>query len=272
MSVRTTDWTVAGAHGALWARTWSGETAPRYVAVLCHGYGEHVLRYEHVATTLVAAGAVVYGLDHEGHGRSDGERVLIEDIDSVVDDLDLVVQDGMAENPDLPVVLIGHSMGGLIACRYAQRYGDNLDALVLSGPVLGRMDLVPTLLALEEIPDIPIDPATLSRDDAVGAAYAADPLVWHGPFKRPTLQALQDGIDAANQAGSLGDLPTLWIHGELDPLVPIDGSREGIERVRGTDFRQHIYPGARHEVFNETNKDEVIGDVVAFIDEALATR
>ncbi|HEX2705667.1 MAG TPA: alpha/beta hydrolase [Candidatus Lustribacter sp.] len=264
-----TDWMYDGAHGALAAHTWRGEQTPRYVAVLCHGYGEYVGRYEHVADALVQDGAVVYGVDHQGHGHSDGERVLVADIESVVDDVDGLVSRARSEWPGLPVALIGHSMGGLVAARYAQRFGAKLAVLVLSGPVIGRMDLVPALLSMDEIPDIPIDPATLSRDDRVGAAYAADPLVWHGPFKRPTLLALQAGIDAVNAAGSLGALPLLWIHGELDQLVPIDGSREGVERIRGLTFEQRIYEGARHEVFNETNQDEVIGDVIAFVNRAL---
>ncbi|HTF07962.1 MAG TPA: alpha/beta hydrolase, partial [Asanoa sp.] len=139
----------------------------------------------------------------------------------------------------------------------------------LSGPVLGRWDAVPALLAVEEIPDIPIDPATLSRDPEVGAAYAADPLVWHGKFQRPTLEALSACLDRINAAGALGDLPTLWLHGADDQLVPIDATREGIERIRGTRFESKVYLQARHEIFNETNNDEVLADVTAFLSRVL---
>ena len=85
-------------------------------------------------------------------------------------------------------MLIGHSMGGMIAARYAQLHGDELTAVVLSGPVIGEFALLDVLLAPDGDLDVAIDVATLSRDDAVGAAYAADPLVWHGPFKRPTVR------------------------------------------------------------------------------------
>ncbi|GAA3508644.1 lysophospholipase [Actinomadura keratinilytica] len=262
-------WEFAGTRGAVTARTWPNP-APRYAAVLVHGYGEHLGRYDHVAAALVRHGAVVCGPDHAGHGLSAGERVLVEDVGDLVADVHTVVAAAREDHPDLPVVMIGHSMGGLIATRCAQLHGPELTALVLSGPVLGRWDALSQLLALEEIPDVPIDPGTLSRDPAVGKAYAADPLVWHGPFKRPTLEALDAAIRAASAHGPLGDLPTLWVHGDDDRLVPLDGTRTGIEAVRGSDLTERIYPGARHEVFNETNRDEVLADVTAFVDRVLA--
>ena len=242
---------------------------PRYVAVLAHGYGEHIGRYEHVADVLVRHGAAVYGPDHMGHGRSGGERVLITDFEDVVTDLHAAAGQARAVHPGLPMVLIGHSMGGMIAARYAQRYGDGLAALVLSGPVLGPRIAIRTLLELEEIPDVPIDTATLSRDPEVGAAYAADPLVWHGPFKRPTVEAFDRCLATISSGGRLGALPTLWVHGAADELVPLKDTRTGIEEIRGDRFTEIIYPGARHEVFNETNRDEVLADVTAFVDGVL---
>jgi len=262
-------WEFAGARGAITARTWPNPD-PRYVAVLVHGYGEHLGRYDHVADALVRHGAVVCGPDHAGHGLSAGERVLIHDVADLVADVHTVAAAAREDHPGLPAVMIGHSMGGLIATRYAQLHGAELAALVLSGPVLGRWDALSRLLALDEIPDVPIDPDTLSRDPDVGKAYAEDPLVWHGPFKRPTLEALDAAIRAASAHGSLGALPTLWVHGEDDRLVPLDGTRTGIEAVRGSALTERIYPAARHEVFNETNRDEVLADVTAFIDRVLA--
>ncbi|MGZ4554494.1 MAG: alpha/beta hydrolase [Mycobacteriaceae bacterium] len=257
-----------GSTGRIATRIWPNPDAT-HVVLLAHGYGEHIGRYEHVAEVLVAHGAAVYGLDHQGHGRSEGERALITDVESVVSDLRQLAEQAAEESPGLPVVLIGHSVGGLIAARYAQRYGATLSALVLSGPVLGSWAAVEYLLGLPEIPDVPLDISTLSRDPAVGAAYAADELVWHGPFRRPTLQALATTVARVNAGPELGGLPTLWVHGAEDQLVPIEGTRGGIEHLRGSRFEQRIYPGARHEIFNETNSAEVLADVTDFIDRAL---
>ena len=109
---------------------------------------------------------------------------------------------------------------------------------MLSGPVVGEFALLDRLIASDELRSAPIDVAVLSRDDACGAAYAADPLVWHGAFPLPTVEAMAAMVATINGAGSLGALPLLWVHGVDDALVPIDGSRIGIERLRGDDVRQ----------------------------------
>jgi alpha-beta hydrolase superfamily lysophospholipase len=258
----------AGTRGGVTAREWPCEEA-RYVVLLVHGYGEHVGRYEHVADALVRHGAAVFGPDHMGHGRSAGERVLIEDFEAVVTDAHAVETLARAAYPGLPVVLIGHSMGGLIAARYAQRYGAGLAAVVLSGPLIGIWEPLRVLLGVPEVPDVPLDPKLLSRDMAVGATYANDPLVWHGPFKRPTLEAIDRALETISKSGSIGPLPLLWLHGDDDRIVPLPGSRTGIEEFRGTEWTERIYAGARHEVFNETNKGEVLADVKEFVDDVL---
>ncbi|MFE5393810.1 alpha/beta hydrolase [Streptomyces sp. NPDC056568] len=260
---------LTGTRGRLALREWAAGT-PRYMALLVHGYGEHAGRYDEVAGVLAAHGAAVYGVDHTGHGRSDGERVLIEDFEDVVTDVHTVAERAEAAHPGLPVVMIGHSMGGLIASRYAQRHGGGLTALVLSGPVIGDWELPRRLLAHDEIPDVPVSPAALSRDPAVGAAYAADPLVWHGPMKRPTLEAFVRTLRAVAEGGDVGRLPLLWVHGDDDRLVPLPGSRVGVEALSGGDLTERICPGARHEVFHETNRAEVFAELTGFLDGVLA--
>ena len=202
--------------------------------------------------------------------RSDGERALAEDLEGAVSDLHLVAERAAAEHPGLPTALVGHSMGGLIAARYAQRFGDELSALVLSGPAVGGNPDIEMLAQMDPIPDVPIDPAILSRDPAVGEAYASDPLVYHGPFRRETLLGFGAAVTAVAEGGTISDdLPTLWIHGEDDQLVPLVHTRPAIEAVKGARFEEKIYPGGRHESFNETNRDEVVDDVVAFLQRSL---
>nr|WP_156004701.1 alpha/beta hydrolase [Streptomonospora sp. PA3] len=248
-----------------YARAWAPQSAePTWLAVLVHGYGEHIGRYEHTAGTLCTNGAAVYGLDHRGHGRSSGERVLIEDFGGVVEDLHRLVTQARTAYRTLPLVLVGHSMGGMIAARYAQLHPGELAGLALSGPVLGRWSTAGALLAEPEIPDVPVDPSTLSRDPQVGADYAADELVWHGPFKRELLEALTAELERIREHGRLGDTPLLWVHGSRDTLVPIADTRVGIEEFAGEDLAVRIFPGARHEVFNEINRDEVLEEVVRF--------
>ena len=260
-----------GHAGKLAAYRWDGGQA-RYVALIVHGYGEHMGRYEHVVSRLVEDGAVVYGIDHVGHGRSEGERVLIEDFEPVVADLRLLRDRAVEEHPGLPVVMIGHSMGGLITARYCQLHSDDLACAVLSAPVLGEWAALGALLGMDPIPDVPIDPDTLSRDPKVGAAYAADPLVWHGPFKRATLEGLQRAIETVNAGPALDRLPVLWLHGTDDQLVPYAGTAQGWRAIAGAGDESGTYPGARHEIFNETNRREVLQDVVTFVNRHLTRR
>lgn len=252
--------------GRVQVRRWTTDDPERLV-VLVHGYGEHIGRYDHVADELAARGALVVGPDHVGHGRSEGEAAVVEDFEPVVDDLYAVVHDARG---DLPVVMVGHSMGGLIATRYAQRHREDLAGLVLSGPAIGLGPVIEGWLAAPELPSDPIDVAVLSRDPAVGQAYAADPLVWHGGWKRQTLEAFVAADRAIADGPGFGDLPLLYVHGAEDQLVPVDLARPVVERLAGPDTEVDILEGARHEVFNELDKDETIALVADFAERVTA--
>jgi len=268
MSTTSTRLEIQGTRGQVHVHTWPNDDA-RYVLLLAHGYGEHAGRYEYVAQALLAHGAAVYAPDHHGHGRSEGEQALVEDLEHAVSDLRQVADIAGAAYPGLPTVLLGHSMGGIIATRYAQQYGDTLSALVLSGPAIGGNPGFEQLLGMDPIPEIPIDPATLSRDPAVGEAYASDDLVYHGPFKRQTLLAMFSSIGAIAEGPKLGELPTIWVHGDQDQLAPLDVSEAALDAIAGSHLEKHVYAGAQHEVLNETNKDEVLNDITTFLDEVL---
>ena len=249
------DWSTVG---RVQVRRWPIDN-PKRLVVLVHGYGEHIGRYEHVAAALNARGSAVVGPDHVGHGRSGGERALVEDFEAIVDDVRAVVEDARG---GLPVVMVGHSMGGLIAVRYAQRHRGDLAGLVLSGPAVGLTPVFETWL--EAPPSDPIDGAALSRDPAVGEAYASDPLVYHGGWKRTTLEAWIAADAAIANGPTFGDLPLLYVHGAEDPLVPVALARPVVERLAGPDSELRVIPGARHEVFNEIDQDATIALVADF--------
>ncbi|MEY2437736.1 MAG: hypothetical protein QOF97_2572 [Acidimicrobiaceae bacterium] len=255
---------VTGVRGRIAVRHWHAP-APRYLVALAHGIAEHSGRYEHIGQYLAADGAEVAAPDHWGHGRSDGQPGLVDDVEALVTDLGTVADQLKADHAEFPLVVIGHSLGGIVATRFVQRNPGRAAALVLSGPVIGGNDLFLGLLDLPEIPDIPIDPTMLSRDPAVGEAYAADPLVYHGPLLRQTLQGVQTAVDAIAEGGSLGDLPTLWLHGELDPLAPLAEATRAFDIIGGSALQTKVYPGAMHEIFNETNAADVLNDINEFL-------
>jgi alpha-beta hydrolase superfamily lysophospholipase len=263
----STDISLKGQLGEVVVTRWDA-TDPTFLVALAHGFGEHAGRYAHVAAALNGIGGTVYAPDHAGHGRSEGERARADKVEDMVTDLAAVVELAQGEHPGLPLVVLGHSMGGVIATRYVQRY-EAPAALVLSGPIIGGNPGFSALLTMDPLPDVPLDPAALSRDAAVGEAYAADPLIYHGPLQRESLQGLVHAVELIARSGTFGDVPTLWLHGKEDPLAPYDATAAAVQNVKGSDFQEKAYDGAMHEIFNETNKDEVIGDVTAFLTKAL---
>jgi alpha-beta hydrolase superfamily lysophospholipase len=246
--------------GRVQVRRWPIEDPARLV-VLVHGYGEHIGRYEHVARALNDTGSAVIGPDHVGHGQSPGEQALVTSFETVVDDLRRVVTELRG---GLPVVMVGHSMGGLIATRYAQRHREDLAGLVLSGPAIGLAPVFEGWLAAPELPSDPIEGAVLSRDLSVGEVYVADPLVYHGGWKRPTLEAFVAADEAIVTGPGFGDLPLLYVHGGDDQLVPVALARPMVERVAGPGSDLRVIDGARHEIFNEIDKAQTLALVTEF--------
>jgi alpha-beta hydrolase superfamily lysophospholipase len=253
---------------------WTPDIAPRAVVVLSHGLGEYARRYDHVARRFGEAGLLTYALDHRGHGRSGGKRMLVRDISEYTGDFDILVGIASRENPGLKSIVLGHSMGGGIVFAYGVERPDNYDLMVLSAPAVAAQDLVSPLLAFAAkilgvlLPGLPaqeLDVNAISRDPAVVAAYNADPLVYHGKVPAGVGRAmLQVGETMPQRAPAL-TAPLLVVHGSEDRLIPVEGSRRLIGSVGSDDVELKVYPGLYHEVFNEPEQDQVLGDVVSWV-------
>ncbi|WP_142282373.1 alpha/beta hydrolase [Mycobacterium sp. IEC1808] len=257
---------------------WTPEVAPRAVVVLSHGLGEYARRYDHVAQCFGAAGLVTYALDHRGHGRSGGKRMLVRDISEYTADFDTLVRIATREHPGLKCNVLGHSMGGGIVFAYGVERPDNYDMMVLSAPAVAAQELVSPFMILAAkvlgvvVPGLPVqelDVAAISRDPAVVAAYNADPLVYHGKVPAGVGRALLEVGQTMPQRAPALTAPLLVVHGSDDRLIPVDGSRRLVECVGSTDVELKIYPGLYHEVFNEPERDQVLGDVVSWITKRL---
>jgi alpha-beta hydrolase superfamily lysophospholipase len=260
----------AGSEGEVFYRVWTPPGAPRRIVMIVHGYAEHGGRYTHVAETLAAQGAVVCAPDHIGHGKSEGERALIVDFEHVVDDVHTLVGIISGEYPGLPVVMVGHSMGGLLTGRYAERYPKELAGVAFLGAVLGDWNWARSVLE-KGIPDESSDPAGMSRDPDTVRAYADDPLVYHGSYKRPLLEAEVAALDRFNAELDRITMPVLFLHGAADPFVPYRTSLAAVKMMPTKDLTARVYAEARHELVNELNRDEVITALATFV-ERVATR
>ena len=273
--VAHTEATFTGNHGTrIVYDVWTPDSDPVAVVVLSHGFGEHARRYDHVVARLLDLGLAVYAPDHRGHGRSGGKRVELKQWSDYTDDLHRVFDIARTAHPGLPVYLLGHSMGGAIALDYALDHQADLAGLVLSAPAVDVTTGVPgVVVAVGKIvgrylPGIPVetlDADLVSRDPQVVDAYNADPLVHHG--KVPAGVARGMIVNAESLPARLPSLsvPVLLLHGELDGLANVTGSRMIATTAGSADLTYHEYPGLFHEVFNEPEQDQVLGDVATWL-------
>jgi alpha-beta hydrolase superfamily lysophospholipase len=277
---------VSGRDGApLATYRWEPARPARGVVQIVHGLGEHVRRYDHLAETLVGAGFVVQGHDTRGHGDTvaDGAQAGVigaEGWRASIDDIDVLLDRLRSDVPGVPVVLLGHSMGSFAVQQYLVEHSDRVDAVVLSGTAAA--DLM-TALDLDAPLDLsgfnaPFEPGRtgyewLTRDDAQVDAYVADPLCGFG-YDVPASKAVYAGARAAADPEKVArirpELPIYIVVGDQDPVGDdLAGVHTLVERYRGAGLTQvelRVYPGARHEVFNETNRDEVEGDLLRWLE------
>jgi len=259
--------------------SWLPDAQPKALAILVHGYGEHMGRYKHVIEAMVEQGYAVHSLDHRGHGDSTGVRAHVERFDYFVDDLHLLVQQAKAAHAGLPCFMVAHSMGGLIGTRYALRHQDQLAGLILSGAAIQVGDdispwirRIATLIATL-VPTLPITPATratesvLSRDPLVQEQFDTDPLTYKGKLRaRMGLEFAKAATDARNRVAEL-QLPLLVMHGAEDRLTNPKGSELLYTEARSQDKTLKLWPGCRHEILNEPEKDEVIAFMLDWLDQ-----
>jgi len=264
---------------ALVRRDWPSAEA-RGTIVIVHGLGEHIGRYAHVAARLNASGWAIVGYDQRGHGASPGERGRLAAGDDLLVDLAAVIDDVRAEST-APLVLLGHSLGGLVVARFVAAalesprpsWQRDVDALVLSSPALdigmtgARRVLLATLEAMT--PNLGIgnglDATGISRDPAVVAAYRADPLV-HDRIAPRLVRFLADAGPAVLALAPRWQVPTLLLYAGSDRLVVAAGSAAFAAAAPAAVVTARPFASLFHEIFNEPEQDEVLGVLTAWLD------
>ena len=259
----------------IYFQSWLPESEPKAVLLIVHGLAEHSGRYMNVVNHFVPLNYAVYGIDHLGHGKSDGTRVYVKRFDDYTNTLRVYVDMIQRWRPEKPIFLVGHSMGGLISAVYLLDHQAELAGAVLSGAAVKiPSNITPTILLLGKMISalIPrfgllgLDANGVSRDPDVVRAYVSDPLVHTGKTTaRLAAEMLKTMQYVSDQAKKI-TLPIMIVQGSADRLVDPAGAQMLYDTVSSADKEIRIYNGFYHEVFNEPEHDKVLRDVEEWLE------
>lgn len=264
-------WLQAG----LFYRVWRPEKA-RASCVICHGYAEHSGRYQAVAKRLVSENLAVYALDLPGHGHSEGKRASAPSVRALVPALQATLEHAKGQHPEVPHVLFGHSMGGLLALQLCLT-GYPLDLLCVSGAILQNAVAVSAplkaaahLLArvAPELPVQKLEANDLAFDARVIARYQNDPWVYQGKVRAGLGYGLiSEGAEVLAQAHQI-TLPTLIMHGEYDSTADPAGSHQLYAQLGSSDKMLELFDG-KHEILNDWCGDHVLDVLTQWLNQRL---
>ena len=262
----------------IFTRTWHpADGQPRAVVVIVHGFNSHSGHYLWVGEQFASHGFAAHALDLRGRGRSDGDRFHIDSITDYTDDVVTFVRMAKAEHPGLPVFLLGHSAGGVISCVYSLDHQDEIDGLIcesfahqLPAPDIalavlkGLSHVVPNAHVLK------LDNNGFSRDPKVVQALKDDPLVGDETQPTETLAAMLRG-DERLKNGGFGKItiPVLILHGTEDKVTKPSGSQDFYDHAGSADKTLKLYEGHYHDLLNDVDKELVMADIQAWIDERI---
>ena len=262
----------------IYYQCWLPEEEEKAVILVVHGLGEHCGRYMNLVNYLTPQGFAVCGLDHQGHGKSGGEREMVESFDDFTNALSIFHKMVTGWHKGKPLFLLGHSMGGLISAYYLLEHQSAFKGAVLSAPLVKvsvpRLTIILGRILSKLAPGagiMKIDPTGISRDQKVVSDYANDPLVFRGKTSARLAAELLRIMLHIEQASYSIILPLIILQGTADSLVNPEGAQMFYDKAGSEDKTLKIYPGLFHEVFNEPEKDQVFGDLETWLERQLRT-
>jgi len=258
----------------IYTQAWQPDDNPQAILLIVHGLGEHSGRYGNYVNYFVPRGYALYGSDTRGHGRSGGARGYVERFERYVEDVDQRAALARSDWLDTPLFILGHSLGSLIGLSYARQYPGRLNGLIVTGTALqDALELPPWKRSLATVlsrvtPSLKMNNGIalsgLSHDPAVIAAYEADPLTH--TWGTPRLAAEAEVVRAQIRRGApTWRVPTLMLHGGADPICLPEGARQFTARTPPGLVEYREYAGLYHEIHNEPEKEQVFGDIAAWL-------
>jgi alpha-beta hydrolase superfamily lysophospholipase len=275
--VALTEETYSGAGGlAIFYRSWTPETKPRAVVVICHGVNSHSGHYFWPAEQFAKSGFAVYALDLRGRGKSEGERFYVENVSDYVSDVAGVIKIAKSRHPGLPVFLLGHSAGGVVSSTYvldnqAELAGFICESFAFQVPAPGF-----ALAAIKGIshiaprlPVLKLKNEDFSRDPKAVAALNSDPLIAHEVQPAITVAALVRADERLKEEFPKITLPVLIMHGTADKATVCHGSEFFHETAGSKDKTLKLYEGHAHDLLNDIGKEGVMADMTGWINKHL---
>lgn len=274
-AVDSSDGTFRSASGEnIFYRCWAS-AEPRAILLLAHGLAEHSGRYDEFASFIADAGIATYALDLPGHGKSDGKRGHVRDFQEYTDAVGALLSLARQAHPNIPFVLFGHSMGGLIAADFLLQHQEEFIAAVLTGPAIQAPKqpssvvlLINRLIAAvaPRLGVMQLDASGVSRDPQVVSDYESDPLVFRGKVSAHLVTEIFSAMSRVVANAESVRLPLLIMHGSEDTLTAVEGSKLLYETVSSEDKKIVIYDGLYHEILNEPEKQDVITDILQWLE------
>jgi alpha-beta hydrolase superfamily lysophospholipase len=256
----------------LFAAHWPVET-PIAVIALVHGQGEHIGRYAHLAEWFNQRGIAIVGYDQQGHGRSEGKRGHAKNLDTLLDDIGLLIEKARELYPNAPLFLYGHSMGGGLVLNFATRRNPNLAGLIATSPWIRLSFEAPAIKVIAGkilrrfMPTLTLPTGLaahfISHDESVVEAYKSDPLV-HDQLSAAAGIALLEASEWINSWSGALKMPLLLQHGSEDRITSATATREFSERAKG-DITYREWPGLYHEIHNEKEQEEMFAHTLQWM-------
>ena len=262
----------------IYYQAWLPDVRVKAVMLVVHGAAEHSGRYMNIVNHFVPLGYAVYSLDHFGHGRSDGQRVYVESFDDYIEPLNTFYTMIRRWQPDKPIFILGHSLGGLIETYYLLDHQKEFTGAVVSAPSIKIQDTIsPMTITMGKLLSkitpkaglLALDAKAVSKDPAVVEAYVTDPLVYTGKLTaRLAAEMLRAMQRVTDEVGTIS-LPMIIVQGKADKLVDPSGAQMLYDKSGSTDKTLKMYDGLYHEVFNEPEREQVLTDVENWLESHL---
>ena len=257
-------------------RSWQPASAPKAVVVINHGFNAHGGQQLWAAEQFVKAGFAVHALDMRGRGKSEGKRFFVRDVNEHTGDLHEMILLAKAANPGLPVYLLGHSAGGVVSCTYTLQHQEELAGLICESfafqlPAPGFLLSVIKFVALfaPGLPMFKLKMKDFSRDPQAVADLLADPLTKDEAQPAATGRALVLAAEHLRVSFDKIVLPVLILHGTADHATMYQGSQFFFDHAGSSDKTIKLYEDHYHDLLNDYGKDDVMADIVSWIDARL---